>query len=506
MVREDDQFGAWLAARWPSVVRLLVLLGHPQPTAERIAVEGLSRVYPVWERLWREDDVDVELYREVLEERERHVRRHPESLVEELPAPQPAPGLTEQADRWAEVQAALAAMSPDDREVLLLRDIAELSDEQIADVRGDHPRGDPGGPVAEELRFVAAAVQVSPVHQQDIGQAVRERRRRWWRRGVLAASAVVVVLAGATWITGGVGDAEGVEPANNPLPIPWYADGTLHLSEVTVKLPDVQQVLQVPGGVVVVDSKGEVSVVRADGERDRIGRTVPGTRVVVEADNGWVAWADPGNGDPELVVHDTVAEAEVGRRTLSVPGAGGGQPVGDSRPVAIDEERVYYRTAATDFAWEPLLGDSAFAVAGSLVDTADGARVSRHVDGLLVQPAPFRTGFVVRAVDGRLSSSGRYLFALDERQELTIYDVLTGRRIPRMYSPSDLAVAWRSADDGTFLFALVHKIQDREYQDLLQLPSKGDYRVYRCNPRLEEPCELLHEVPEDVEDPPLFAE
>ena len=52
----------------------------------------------------------------------------------------------------------------------------------------------------------------------------------------------------------------------------------------------------------------------------------------------------------------------------------------------------------------------------------------------------------------------------------------------------------------------MHKIQDREYQDLLQLPSKGDYRVYRCNPRLEEPCELLHEVPEDVEDPPRFAE
>ena len=504
MGRDDEEFSAWLAARWPPLVRLLVFHGHPQPVAERVALDGLSRIYPTWQRLRREDDVDVELYREVLDERGRYLRHHGEEPSTPDPEPEVAPGLSEQAERRREVQAALAAMTPEGREVTLLRHVAELSDQQIADVRGSHPELDPGGPGADDVRFAAEAVQVGPLQPHDIGERVRARRRRWWRRGTAVVAALGVVVAGAAWFTSGADEGQGIRAARNPLPVPWYADDTLHLADVTVEMPGVWDLVQVPDGVVVTDDEGTVVMVDQQGRQEELGRTVPGSALVVEHENGWVGWADPGAGEPELVVHDTRAGEEVGRRSLSAPGAGGGQPVGENRPVAIDGERVYYTTSEADFAWEPLLG-SAFAVAGSLVDTADGARVAHHAEGLLVQPAPFRVGFVVDAVDGRLTPDGRYLFTVDDREQLVVYDVLTSKRLPGMYSPSDLPVAWGYAGDGTFLFALVHHIQDRQYQDLLQLPSPGDYRIYRCQPRVVDQCTELAAVPEDVPDPPLIA-
>jgi hypothetical protein len=157
------------------------------------------------------------------------------------------------------------------------------------------------------------------------------------------------------------------------------------------------------------------------------------------------------------------------------------------------------------FAWEPLMGESAFAIAGSLLDAADGARLSRHQDGLLVQAGAFQVGRVLPAVEGRLSRDGRFAFARDDFAETVVYDVETGTAVDRMYSPSDVAVSSGYVDDGSFLFAVLHKLQDKTYQDTLQMPSEGDYRIYHCDPLRPDPCEKLTEVDGDVPDPPIFA-
>ena len=50
-----------------------------------------------------------------------------------------------------------------------------------------------------------------------------------------------------------------------------------------------------------------------------------------------------------------------------------------------------------------------------------------------------------------------------------------------MYSPSDRAVAW-TYTGGSFYIAVLHKLQDKTYQDMLQMPSEGNYRIFECVP------------------------
>ncbi|MCY6488482.1 hypothetical protein, partial [Actinobacillus pleuropneumoniae] len=83
--------------------------------------------------------------------------------------------------------------------------------------------------------------------------------------------------------------------------------GTLHLARVSVEVSGVRTIVDVPDGVVYSDDDGRVVHVDSAGAQEQIGRTGVGSRLGVEDDNGWVAWADPGAGDPELVVHDTIA-------------------------------------------------------------------------------------------------------------------------------------------------------------------------------------------------------
>ena len=46
MSRDDHEFAAYLAARWPLLVRTLVLLEVPSRTAHELAADALSRLYP----------------------------------------------------------------------------------------------------------------------------------------------------------------------------------------------------------------------------------------------------------------------------------------------------------------------------------------------------------------------------------------------------------------------------------------------------------------------------
>ncbi len=143
MNRDDSEFSAYLAARWPALVRTLVLLGHPEGDAHAIALDGLVRIYPDWQRLSREEDVDVAVYREVLDARDRHLRdadSDPDTPLPPKVARAVPPGLAEQAERREQVEAALAAMTPGDRMVVVLEYVAELSEDQVADVL-DAPAG-----------------------------------------------------------------------------------------------------------------------------------------------------------------------------------------------------------------------------------------------------------------------------------------------------------------------------------------------------------------------------
>ena len=503
MNRDDSEFNAYLAARWPAIVRTLVFLGHPDRDAHAIALDGLVRIYPDWYRLHREEDVDVAVYREVLDARDRHLRRteSDEDGVAQPPAAGAVPpGLAEQVERRQEVEAALDAMTPGDRLVVVLEHVAELSEDQVADVLDTHVGARPRLADAD-VRLALEAVPVDPLHAEDVARSARDRRRRIWTRTLGAVAALVLVVAGVSWVIDRTSRSVGeIAAADNPLPFAWYADGLLHLAEVTVEVRPVLQLVIVPDGVVMSDDSGDVTMVDDSGEMEKIGETVPDTALVVEPDNGWVAWADPGTGEPELIVHDTRLDEEIGRRSLSDPGEGAGQPVGGTGPIAIDEERVYFRTRDGDLVWEPLIGDTT-ALSGTLVDRAGDARISEAVGGYLLQAEAIRGFTNVTGTQGRLTPDGRYAFVV-ENDETFVYDVDTGEQLPRMYSPNDHAEAWTYAD-GRFWFAVL--LQDNQSQNELQMTDQGDYRIYECVPGRADACVQRAEVSGTVPEAPVLA-
>ena len=132
-MRNDADFAAYLAARWPFVVRTLVLVGCPQGEAEDVARAALARCYEAWDEVLEADDVDVVVYRTVLDGWHRAQRRRrggagrrpaPITSVDPLPAV-----LLRRA-----LEAELAGLAPEDREALVLRFGADLSDVQVAEV------------------------------------------------------------------------------------------------------------------------------------------------------------------------------------------------------------------------------------------------------------------------------------------------------------------------------------------------------------------------------------
>lgn len=510
-MRRGNEFATWLAARWPALVRTLVFLGHPQREAEAVAGEAVARILPAWERERRDGDVDVLVFRALLDERARALRRRaadpaPDPDPDELDLP---PGLADRLERRRELEAHLATLPEEQRVRTVLEHVAGLGDPELEEVL-DEPGATRLLPLSgPDVRDACEAVPALPAPVAGVLSRARRRRRTAWTRGAAVVAVAAVALGATTWWTSGEdGSGQGeVTPVSNPLPVPWYADGRLHLARVVVAVPGVQTLLDVPDGVVYADDEGRVVHVDDGGRQQEIGATVPGSRLAVEPDNGWVVWADPGDGDPELVVHDTLGGTEIGRRSLAAAGDAGGQPVGTHGPIAIDDERVFYSSPDGDFAWEPLIQVS-FALSGTMVDTAEESRVTRSEGVLRVTPLPYRTGAVIDGEDARLTHDGRYAFAVEEGVAgggLQVYEVESGRPLAPLYSPSDQAVSW-AYQDGTFYFAVLHKLHDKTYQDTLQMPSEGDYRLYGCRADRADPCTLLTEVPEEVAEPPVFPQ
>ena len=134
-MRFDRDFAAYLQARWPTLVRSLVLLGCSQSEAEEVAQEGLARCYLDWGRVREAGDIDVQVYREVLDRLE-HARRQEEGAVADPVAePVSADGAPSDAVllRYA-LEEALDRLPEDQRSVVVLRFAAGLSELQVSDL------------------------------------------------------------------------------------------------------------------------------------------------------------------------------------------------------------------------------------------------------------------------------------------------------------------------------------------------------------------------------------
>lgn len=133
-----DDFTAYVAARRTRLVRTAVLLGCPAADAEDVVQTALTRCLRAWRRVVRADNRDAYVNRvlvNVLHDA-RARRWNGELPSESLPE---RPGASDDVATGVVVRRALAAMTPEHREVLVLRFFADLSERQTADALGLPP-------------------------------------------------------------------------------------------------------------------------------------------------------------------------------------------------------------------------------------------------------------------------------------------------------------------------------------------------------------------------------
>lgn len=436
MASSDADFAAYVAARWPGLVRTVVLAGCPRGQADDVTLTGLARCRSGWDRVHRSGDVEVHVHREVLHVWHHRRRRDP-------PTAEPHP-----SDLVAELAPRLDALTTEQREALVLRAVAGLETDQVADVldlaEETVRKVVPGAPGVEVVRAAAASIAVLPAANDDVASRARGQQRRR-RRALLAAALGGAVLLGlATW-AGAALSREGVRerPADvvrvlNPTAISWYADGRLHLREVTVQIPGITDLVTVGERVVYLDEDGIVGQVAGDGKVHEVGVAVPGSRLLGWTDRSWAVWVEPGDPDLRLVVWDLAARAEVGSLRSGSP----------LEPIAIDQGHVAYTTGSGGWTWEPPDGEPAQLPPIELLDQASSTRVFQRDEQIeIVQPL-FGLSFLRAGAGAQLSFGGRYVLSRvpgpwepGEPYDPLLYDTRSGEAVETGVGPGEQVVA-----------------------------------------------------------------
>jgi RNA polymerase sigma-70 factor (sigma-E family) len=137
-VTKNADYSAYVSARWHTLVRAVVLLGVARPEAEDVVQTALERCYRSWNSVSGAADPDAYVYRVVVNTlmSSRKRRWWGERPTESPPEPEPVDDLADRLAISTDVLAALARLTPEHREVLVLRFFADLSEWQTSDALG----------------------------------------------------------------------------------------------------------------------------------------------------------------------------------------------------------------------------------------------------------------------------------------------------------------------------------------------------------------------------------
>lgn len=134
------QFEEYVVARRTALVRSAVLLGCARPDAEDLVQSTLLRCYRSWRRVQRADNPDAYVYRVLVNTlRDAAVRHWNREVPTEMTAAHDRPATEPDLLAGIAVRRALAVMSPEHREVLVLRYYADLSERATSEVLGIAP-------------------------------------------------------------------------------------------------------------------------------------------------------------------------------------------------------------------------------------------------------------------------------------------------------------------------------------------------------------------------------
>lgn len=140
MTRDDD-FTAFMAARWATLVRSAVLLGCGPADAEDVVQTTLSRCYAKWGRVSRADNVDAYVYRMLVNALTDGKRRSwsAEHATADVPGRAEPDDVTIEVDIGDAIDRALSGLSPGQRAVLVLRFFAHVGEQETALALGVAP-------------------------------------------------------------------------------------------------------------------------------------------------------------------------------------------------------------------------------------------------------------------------------------------------------------------------------------------------------------------------------
>jgi DNA-directed RNA polymerase specialized sigma24 family protein len=434
-VRADPDFAAYVVARWLPVVRVLVVLGHPVDRAEDVAVASFARLLPDWGRLRREDDVDVELARVVLD---GWVRTRGREHAPQLPVSVPAARVMTQEleDQLALLERLVQGLGELDDATsvaVVLHHLGELDEQQVAEVLGEpraevhHRLSDAAAALALQLldpacHSAAAAIEVSPPSvARVVAHASAGQRRRWLVTGAVVLA--LVLVAGVSYlVTRNTPAADPaaleISPVENIVDAAWWEDGLLHLHHGTARVPEVTQLVETGVGVVYADGDGVVTAVAEDGTQRELGEMAADTALVAQPRFGWVAWTLPDGGD--IVVYDAIGERELGRLDAS----------DDTRLIGWDRERFYFHSEGSDWVanvsgpglTEPQQVEPPEGFGGSvLIDVSSGSELRSEEGALSVVHPYFSIHPEIPGATGLLSPDGNFVLTR-VGDEVALYD------------------------------------------------------------------------------------
>lgn len=110
-------------------------------------------------------------------------------------------------------------------------------------------------------------------HVRDLVAEELERPRR--RRLTRAALAVLALLIAGTVIISFLPAPPAVRKEANLVPVPWFAEGELHLADVVVTLPGAGAFVPLDNGVVIEDEDDSLLLVEADGSVSDYDEAMP---------------------------------------------------------------------------------------------------------------------------------------------------------------------------------------------------------------------------------------
>lgn len=133
----EHDFDEYAAARWASLVRSAVFLGCSVEEAQDLAQTTLVRCHLAWSKVQRADDPDAYVFRILLNclRDSRRRRWTGERPTEHLPEEAGRDRLAD-VDVADAVHRALAGLTPEQREAVVLRIFVDLSEQQTGQVLG----------------------------------------------------------------------------------------------------------------------------------------------------------------------------------------------------------------------------------------------------------------------------------------------------------------------------------------------------------------------------------